>query len=131
MVEISGSVRMDAITTKCANIKLTERERSEVDLAPPGVDQGLVLAGKFYTKRRVNLEAIGRALRSVWRTKRDFEVSDLGKNKVLFSFQVKEDLDRVLLQGPWSFDKYILLPHKLKVSELVSSLTFHEATFWV
>lgn len=122
---------MDAITTKCANIKLSEKERSEVDLAPPGVDQGLVIAGKFYTKRRVNLEAIGRALRSVWRTKQDFEVSDLGENRVLFSFQIKEDLDRVLLQGPWSFDKYILLLHKLKVGETVSSLTFHEATFWV
>ena len=131
MVEISGSVRMDAIMTKCANIKLSERERSEVDLAPPGVDQGLVLAGKFYTKRRVNLEAIGRALRSVWRTKRDFEVSDLGENRVLFLFQIKKDLDKVLLQGPWSFDKYILLLHKLKVGESVSSLTFHEATFWV
>uniref|UniRef100_A0A7N2KQY5 Zinc knuckle CX2CX4HX4C domain-containing protein n=1 Tax=Quercus lobata TaxID=97700 RepID=A0A7N2KQY5_QUELO len=68
---------MDAITTKCANIKLSERERSEVDLAPPGVDQGLVLAGKFYTKRRVNVEAIGRALQSVWRTKRDFEIHGL------------------------------------------------------
>ena len=122
---------MDAITTKCANIKLSEKERSEVDLAPPGVDKGLVIVGKFYTKRRVNLEAIGRALRSVWRTKQDFEVSDLGENRVLFSFQTKEDLDRVLLQGPWSFDKYILLLHKLKVGETVSSLTFHEASFWV
>ena len=122
---------MDAITTKCANIKLSEKERSEVDLAPPGVDQGLVIAGKFYTKRRVNLEAIGRALHSVWRTKQDFEVSDLGENRVLFSFQTKEDLGRVLLQGPWSFDKYILLLHKLKVGESISSLTFHEATFWV
>ena len=122
---------MDAITTKCTNIKLSERERSEVDLEPLGVDQGLVLPGKFYTKWRVNLEAIGRALRSTWRTKRDFEVSDLGENRVLFSFQAKEDLDRVLLQGPWSFDKYILLLHKLKVGELVSSLTFHKATFWV
>ena len=47
----------------------------------------------------------------MWRNKRDFEVSDMGENRVLFLFQAKEDLDRVLLQGPWSFDKYILLLH--------------------
>ena len=88
---------MDAIINKCANLKLSEKEGSEVDLALLWVNQGLVLAGKFCTKQRVNLEAIGRALRSMWRTKRDFEVSDMGENKVLFLFQEKEDLDRILL----------------------------------
>ncbi|KAL0009751.1 hypothetical protein SO802_004859 [Lithocarpus litseifolius] len=122
---------MEAITSKCVNLKLSEREGSEVDLALPGVDQGLVLAGKFCTKRRVNLEAAGRALRSVWRIKKDFEVSDMGENRVLFLFRDKEDLDRVLLQGPWSFDKYILLLHKLEVGESVTSLLFHKAAFWV
>ena len=122
---------MEAITNKCANLKLSEREGSEVDLAPPGVDQGLMLAGKFCTRRRVNLEAVGRALRAVWRTKKDFEVSDMGENRVLFLFQDKEDLDRVLLQGPCSFDKYILLLHKLEVEESVTSLSFHMAAFWV
>ena len=88
---------MDAIINKCANLKLSEKEGSEVDLALLRVNQGLVLAGKFCTKQRVNLEAIGQALRSMWRTKRDFEVSDMGENKVLFLFQEKEDLDRILL----------------------------------
>ena len=122
---------MEAITNKWANLKLSEREGCEVNLATPGVDHDLALAGKFYTKRRVNLEAVGRALRSVWRMKRDFEVSDMGENRVLMLFQDKEDLDRVLLQGPWSFDKYILLLHKLEVGESISTLTFHEAAFWV
>ena len=120
---------MEAITNKWANLKLLEREGSKVDLAFLGVDQGLVVAGKFCTKQRVNLEAIRRALRSVWRTKRDFEVSDIGENRVLLLFQEKEDLDRVLLQRPWSFDKYILLLHKLEVGESISTLTFHKAAF--
>ena len=120
---------MEEVTNRWAKLKLSEREGCEVNLATPGVDQGLVLVGKFCTKWRVNLEAIGRALRSVWRTKRDFEVSDLGKNRVLLMFQEKEDLDRVLLQGPWSFDKYILLLHKLEVGESIQNLTFKDAAF--
>ena len=112
---------MEAITNKWANLKLSEKEGSEVDLALPRVDQGFVLARKFCTKWRVNLEAIGRAPRSMWRTKKDFEVSDTGENRVLLLFQEKDDLDRVLLQGPRSFDKYILL----EVGESISTLTFH------
>ena len=130
-VERRVYVQMEEVTNRWAKLKLSEREGCEVDLATPGVDQGLVLAGKFCTKRRVNLEAIGRALRTVWRTKRDFEVSDLGENRVLMIFQEKEDLDRVLLQGPWSFDKYILLLHKLELGESLQNLTFKDAAFWV
>ena len=55
----------------------------------------------------------------------------MGENRVLLLFQEKEYLDRVLLQGPWSFDKYILLLHKLEVGESISTLTFKDATFWV
>ena len=55
----------------------------------------------------------------------------MGENRVLFLFQDKEDLDRVLLQGSWFFDKYILLLHKLEVVESVTSLSFHKAAFWV
>ena len=40
-------------------------------------------------------------------------------------------MDRVLLQGPWSFDKYILLLHRLEVGESVTSLPFHKAAFRV
>ena len=80
---------MEAITNKCANLKLLEKEGSEVDLDLPRVNQGLVLARKFCTKRKVNLEVVGRALRSVWRTKKDFEVSDMEEKRVLFLFQDK------------------------------------------
>ena len=58
-------------------------------------------------------------------------ISNLTKSKSSYLFQAKDDLDKVLLQGPWSFDKYIILLHKLKVGESVSSLTFQKAAFWV
>ena len=43
----------------------------------------------------------------------NFEVSDVGENKVMFLFQQEEDLDRVLMLSPWSFEKYLLVLHKL------------------
>ena len=41
---------MDEIATKCAGLRLTEKEESEVDLIPPVTETECVLIGKFCTK---------------------------------------------------------------------------------
>ena len=122
---------MDEITSRCEGIRLSDREGSEVDLSLPVTETGYVLAGKFCTKRWVSLESVARVLRSVWRTENNFEVCDLGNNKVLFQFICKDDMDRVLLLSPWSFDKYLLILHSLKAGEAVNKLQFNRVSFWV
>lgn len=122
---------MDEITERCEGLRLSEREGSEIDLSSPAMETGCVLVGKFCTKRRVSLESVARVLKSVWRTEQNFEVCDLGNNKVLFHFMSKDDLDRVLLLSPWSFDKYLLILHNLKAGESVSKLPFDRVSFWV
>lgn len=91
----------------------------------------LVMAGKFCMKRRVNLESVARALKLMWKTKRNFEVYDMGENKVLFKFKKREDMDRVLLLSPCSFDKYLVILHKLGVGDVASRIHFDKASFWV
>ena len=126
-----GAGNMDDIANKCARLKLSDIEECEVDLTPPTTETGHVLAGKFCTKRRVNLESVARVLKAVWRTEKNFEVCDMGDNKVLFCFEEARDLDRVLLLSPWSFDKYLVVLHKLAVGEAVNKLKFQRASFWV
>ena len=72
-----------------------------------------------------------KVLKSVWRTENNFEVSDMGDNKVLFQFKEAKDLDRVLLLNPQLFDKYLVVLHKLRTGEAVNKLKFHKASFWV
>ena len=104
---------MDDIADKCARLRLSEIEESEANLTPPMMDIGLVLVGRFCTKRRVSLESVAKVLKSIWQTEKNFEVSDMGDNKVLFRFEKAKDLDRVLLLSPWTFDKYLVVLHKL------------------
>ncbi|XP_075674845.1 uncharacterized protein At4g02000-like [Castanea sativa] len=40
-------------------------------------------------------------------------------------------MDRVLMLSPWSFDKYLLVLHKLGVGEVVNQLKFNRVSFWV
>lgn len=122
---------MEDITSRCAGLWLSELEDNEVDLLPLVEENGLVVAGKFYTKRRVNLESVAWVLKTVWKTERNFEVCDMGENKALFKFEKKEDTDRVLLLGPRSFDKYLVVLHKLGAGDARNRIPFDKASFWV
>ena len=128
---VSQKDYMEEITDRCANLKLSLREDVEVEVQTPPTEESPVLVGKFCTKRRINLESVARVLRSVWKTQQNFEVSDLGENKVLFLFQSMDDLDRVLLLSPWSFDKYLVILHKLVRGEAVKDITFERSMFWI
>ena len=122
---------MEELTDRCARLKLSMREDVDVAIHAPLIEDGLVLIGNFCTKCRINLESVVRVMRMVWRTEHDFEVNDLGKNKVMFLFQTKEDMEKVLLLSPWSFDKYLLILHKLVRGKVVRGVKFVWSSFWV
>ena len=74
---------------------------------------------------------MARVLKSVWKAENNSKVNDLGENKVMFLFQTKDDMDRVLLLNPWSFDKYLLILHKLELGEAVKDIKFDRTPFWI
>ena len=122
---------MDEITERYAGLKLSLKEEAEVKINVPLIEDGPVLIGKFCTKRRVNLESVARVLKSVWKAEHSFEVNNLGENKVMFLFQTTEDMERVLLLSPWSFDKYLLILRKLVHGEAVKDIKFNKSPFWI
>lgn len=122
---------MDEITNRCARLLLSAKEEAKVEVLSPIREGRQILVGKFYTKRRVNLESVARVLKIAWKTKENFEVSDLGENRALFLFQSMDDLDRVLQLGPWLYDKYLLILHKLQAGEFAWKACFEKVSFWV
>ena len=63
------SSNMEEITERCAGLQLSSREDAEVIIHEPVPEEGLVLLGKFHTKRRVNLESVARVLKSMWKNR--------------------------------------------------------------
>uniref|UniRef100_A0A7N2LEP9 DUF4283 domain-containing protein n=1 Tax=Quercus lobata TaxID=97700 RepID=A0A7N2LEP9_QUELO len=93
--------------------------------------QGFVLAAKFYTCRSVNLEVVAKTFRPLWRTKYKFEVSDAGDNRLLFAFETVEDVEKVLLGEPWSFDRHIVVFQSYDMSTSIDKLEFDKVSFWI
>ena len=79
-----------------------------VNLSTNVVENSRVLVAKFFTKWRISLEAITRTLKMMWRFGRSFDILDLGNNIVMLFFNDEDDPERILMQGPRSFDKYMV-----------------------
>ncbi|KAK7856879.1 hypothetical protein CFP56_020970 [Quercus suber] len=67
----------------------------------------------------------------MWRSVQNFEVCDLGSNTVLIIFDDDAAPMKILTQGPWSFDKYLIELYKPKDDESVDDATFLHTSFWV
>ena len=122
---------MDDVTNKWEKLSLTDVEGNEYAPIDGVIDDSFVLVAKFFTKQKINLEAVARTFRIVWKSDGDFEFRDLGNNKALIVFTGEVDMNRVLLQSPWTFDKYLLVLHRLGENECVSSIHCDKAFFWV
>lgn len=105
---------MDEVTKKWEKLTLTEIEGEECALTNEVSDGFFAVVAKFFTKRKINLEAVARTFQGVWKADGDFEFQDLGNNRALIVFTDEVDMNRVLPHSPWSFDKYLLALHKLK-----------------
>ncbi|KAK9990738.1 hypothetical protein SO802_025723 [Lithocarpus litseifolius] len=122
---------MEDITKSWTKLSLSEKEGDKLDLSKKKKSQGFVLAAKFYTRRSVNLEAIAKTFRTLWHTKHRFEVSEVGDNRLLFAFKMVEDVEKVLLGEPWSFDRHIVVFQRYDTSTPIEELEFNKVSFWI
>ena len=97
-------------------------EGNKVDLTTKKKAGEHVLAAKFLTHRNVNLEAVARTFRPLWRTRGNFEVNDAGNNKVLFDFEFEVDAVKVLMGEPWTFDRHLVVSERYDGSTPIQNL---------
>lgn len=120
---------MDDLISIWARLSLKVKENDTVNLPPIVESNSMVLVARLFTKRRVNLEALTRTLRSMWRSVQTFEVRDLGFNTVLILFNDEANPQKILSQGPWSFNKHLIGLYNPKGEESVDDATFKGASF--
>lgn len=63
--------------------------------------------------------------------KHPVETEELSKNLFLFKFATKRNLEGVLRNGPWSFDRNLLVLERVSGEEQPSDLNMHYGVLWV
>ncbi|XP_050212651.1 uncharacterized protein At4g02000-like [Mercurialis annua] len=126
----------EGIVKAWAQLKLTEEEQSAVNLEDV-VDEiieekaELCVVGKLLTKKPYNLNHMRNSLASAWRLAKGFNLRDVGDNLFVCEFLSKVDKVRILREGPWHFDKQIILFEPLNGNMQPNNMLIVECPVWV
>ena len=88
------SSSMDEVTKQWEKLTLTDIEGEECALTNDVIDGSFAVVVKFFMKQKINLEAVARTFRGVWKADGDFEFRDLGNNRALIVFTDEVDMNR-------------------------------------
>ena len=124
---------MEEVLEDWRKLSLTESEGAKVSLKKaknlPAKEH--VLAAKFLTKRALNVEAIGRTFKPLWRSRGEFTIREAEDHVLLFVFEYESDAEKVLASEPWVFDKHLVLFKWFDFSVHTRNMRFTTTKFWV
>ena len=103
------SVRMDDLAQSWNRLTLSDREGPGYCLLDDESNEKFSIAAKFLTKRAINMEVIAKTFNPLWKTKNGLKIQSFGDHKFLFSFDSREEVDRILEGEPWTFDKHLVV----------------------
>lgn len=89
------------------------------------------IIGKLLSSRIISPIAIKNALKGAWKTRRNFNVESSGRNIFNFKFECQGDRDWVLDNGPWTFDKYLIVLELPTANQRAMEMEFKKADFWI
>ena len=122
---------MEDLAKDWKKLSLSTKEDDKFDLSKNKKIQNYVLTAKFFTRHSVNIEAVAKTFRPLWRTRGKFEVSDAGNNILLFTFELNADIEKFLMGEPWSFDRHLVVFQRYDISTPMEDLKFDKVSFWI
>ncbi|KAL9408628.1 hypothetical protein AB3S75_047079 [Citrus x aurantiifolia] len=126
----------DELIKRCRSIRLSEEEEGKVAFQGRMKTKGekiltSCLVGKVLLSREVKLERLKAPLQQVWRTRREVKIESLGDNVFMFKFGSNEDKRRILMGGPWHFDRALtVLTEPSRIGD-IKKQDFSRVSFWV
>lgn len=88
------------------------------------------LVGKLWSTDPYNARIFKQVIVQAWRLKNPVEVQDLNKNLYLFRLSSKRDAETVMKNGPWSFDRNLLILKRISGDEQPSDLEMNTSDLW-
>ena len=129
--QFSLFLRMDDLTRSWSCLTLSECEGSNLQISEEQAATEYILAAKFLTKRALNIDAIAKTFTPLWRSVNGFKIKKEGDHVVLFTFDNKEEMEKVIEAESWSFDKHLMVLQCYDRDTDVKDMEFNRASFWV
>jgi hypothetical protein len=88
------------------------------------------LVGKIWTGSPYNIRDFKQTITQAWRYRNHVDIQDLTKNLLLFKFTTKKEANHVYKNGPWSFDRNLIILNRISENEQPSELEMNKVSFW-
>ncbi|MFQ6640729.1 hypothetical protein Gotur_014518 [Gossypium turneri] len=84
-----------------------------------------------WTRKTYNLDSLRAQLRSIWKTKKKFEILVAGQNLFIISFKDEDDLEHIMEGRPWFFRKQLIIFDWLLKSVERNKIQLVYSLFWL
>ena len=120
----------------CRRLHLSDHEKNHLRVRKERLGQSkqeaqFSILFKLLTNRAFNGEAFKRTMRNLWTSTGGVTIRDIDDNLFMAVFNTKEDLERVFVQGPWTFDKKLILMARFERDMQPTVVIFNQAAFWI
>ncbi|XP_075663249.1 uncharacterized protein LOC142632800 [Castanea sativa] len=112
-------------------LSLSHREGPKFRLHSDLASTEYTIAAKILTKRALNTDAIAATFKPLWRSKKGFKVKNLGNHIILFTFDNEAEVEMIMANEPWSFDKHLMVLQRYGKDSIAEELSFNLTHFWV
>ena len=75
------------------------------------------------------MDAIALTFQLLWRSKNGFKVKNMGNHIVLFIFDNKREVETIIENEPWSFDKHLVVLQRYDKDTPFEELQFNYTSF--
>ena len=123
--------KMDNLTKHWQRISLNAKEGEELGLDDELSTKKFTMAAKFFTRRVLNIEVVTRTFNPLWRSIKGFEVRRSSDHVLLFTFESKEEVERIMSNASWSFDKHLIVLQWYDKEIPIKDLKFDKVPIWV
>ena len=94
-------------------------------------DADLKAMGKLMSDKPGYTGGMEVALGKAWCPMKRLEVKDMGENRFLFVFQEEMGRRKAVENGPWTFNKDLLVVEEFDLAKTIDEYTFKKVPIWV
>ncbi|KAE8775952.1 hypothetical protein D1007_51478 [Hordeum vulgare] len=129
MEDVEGLLRGLKLTAaEKKGLKVGEEEKGKA----PGWEQEEPQAvGKLFSEKLVHARVIGHTMGRIWCPIKGLRCSELEENIFLFTFKQASGWRRALEDGPWWFDKELLVMEEFDPDKMVGKYEFSFIPMWI
>ncbi|XP_050207941.1 uncharacterized protein LOC126657315 [Mercurialis annua] len=126
----------EGLAEACSQLRLTEDEQITITLEDVVDDYAdekaeLSLVGKLLTRKPYNLNHLKNAMLSAWKLTKGVIIRDVGDELFVCEFFSKNDRCRIMADGPWNFDKQLILLEPMSGNMQPNNMTLKLCQVWV